>query len=114
MDDVDFSDAHFVDVDFCGFSLRKVQLPHDPDVFAIRRFPCVARRVIEALSGQDSEPARIVRGVLANALPWLDDRPEAVWVFNRRDWVEWGGEETLRLAEAVMKQAEAECSAGTG
>jgi len=52
--------------------------------------------------------------MLANALPWLDDRPEAVWVFNRRDWIEWGGEETLRLAEAVMKQAEAECSAATG
>ncbi len=110
MDDVDFGDAHFVDVDFRGFSLRKVHLPRDPDVFPVRRFPCVAQRVIEGLTAQDSEPARIVRGVLANALPGLDDRPEAVWVFNRRDWVEWGGAETLRLAEAAMKQAEAECS----
>jgi uncharacterized protein YjbI with pentapeptide repeats len=110
MDDVDFSDAHFVDVDFLGFSLRNVQLPRDPDIFPIRRFPCVARRVTQLLSGQESEPARIVRGVLANSLPWLDDRPEAVWVFNRRDWTEWGGEETLRLAEAVMKQAEADCA----
>jgi len=114
MDDVDFSDAHFVDVDFRGFSLGKVQLPRDPDVFPIRRFPCVARRVMHALSAQESAPANMVRGMLANALPWLDDRPEAVWVFNRRDWIEWGGEETLRLAEAVMKQAEAECSAATG
>jgi uncharacterized protein YjbI with pentapeptide repeats len=65
---VDFQGAHFISVDFRGYSLQGVALPRDPDVFSIRRFPCVARRVINALSTDKSETARIVRGMLENAL----------------------------------------------
>jgi len=109
MDSVDFQNAHFVSVDFRGYSLQNTMLPRDPDVFPIRHFPCVARRVIEVLTHEKSESARLVRGMLENALPWTESRPDSVWVFNRRDWREWGGREAELLAERCMKTAEAEC-----
>ena len=111
MEDVDFTGAYFVNVDFRGYMLTGATLPNDPDVFPVRRFPCVARRVIDDLAGEESEPARILRGVLQNGLPHTDVTPESVWVFNRRDWRAWGGDELATLAETEMKRAEAECLA---
>jgi uncharacterized protein YjbI with pentapeptide repeats len=109
MEAVDFSEASLVNADFRGYNLRNVVLPQDNDVFLIHRFPCVGKRVLEKLSGDESEPARILRGVLQNSLRGSWVSAESVWVFNRRDWREWGAEELLRLAEATMRQAEVEC-----
>lgn len=110
MESADFENAHFVSVDFRGYSLRSTRLPRDPDVFPIRRFPCVARRVTDSLAHETSESARIVRGMIQNAMPWTESRPDSVWVFNRRDWHEWGGPDVAVLAERLMRQAEADCT----
>jgi len=110
MESVDFANAHFVNVDFRGYSLRNTELPRDPDVFPIHRFPCVGRRVVAALSGASGPSERVVRGMIENSMPWTEDRPDSVWVFNRRDWREWGGDDAAILAERLMKQAETECA----
>ena len=109
MEAVDFTDASFVNVEFRGYSLAGALMPSNPDVFVIQRFPCVARKVLQKLEGDESLPGRVVRGVLANSLRSPVERADEAWVFNRRDWREWGGNETVTLAETAMKQAETEC-----
>jgi hypothetical protein len=42
MQDVDFSQAIFTDVEFIGFDLDKVTLPEDPDIRLVRNYKCVA------------------------------------------------------------------------
>jgi len=112
MELVDFTEATFANVEFRGYSLNAVQLPRDPDVLLIRRLPCVARRVTEMLATDRSTAARIVHGVLTNSLRSPVEHPDESWVFNRRDWQEWGGDETRELAERAMRQAEADCLQG--
>jgi len=111
MEAVDFSRATFVNTDFRGFSLGDVALPTGGEVFLIRHFPCVGARVLEKTSGDESESVRILRAVLKNSLGGPPLAPDASWVFNRRDWREWGGEELVRLAEESMRAAEADCAA---
>jgi uncharacterized protein YjbI with pentapeptide repeats len=110
MESVDFSDAQFVNVDFRGHRLRNVVLPRDEDLFLVRGFPCAGQKAIAALSGDPSIAARTASAVLENSLGGPALPPDSVWVFNRRDWREWGGNELLLVAERALRQAEADCN----
>ncbi|HSR84161.1 MAG TPA: pentapeptide repeat-containing protein [Streptosporangiaceae bacterium] len=105
---VDFLAAVFQEVEFRGFDLEDVRLPNDPDVRLYRRGRCVAMRGIQLLDGDESKLARGLKAVLANRLRGPGDKREAD-VFNRRDYMAWGGEDLARLAESIMDRAEADC-----
>jgi uncharacterized protein YjbI with pentapeptide repeats len=108
MSEVDFSAAMFRDVEFQGYDLENVTLPADPNVRLVRRARCVAQRAIKILDGADSVSARMLLGVLENRLRGPGDDHEAD-VFNRRDYLDWGGEELARLADDILQRAEADC-----
>ena len=108
MRNVDFSAAVFREVEFRGFDLEDVRLPDDPDVRLYRRGRCVARHGIRLLDGDESKLARGLRAVLTNRLRGPGNDWEAD-VFNRRDYLAWGGEDLARLAETIMDRAKAEC-----
>jgi uncharacterized protein YjbI with pentapeptide repeats len=111
MERIDFSEASFRHVEFLGFDLQAVSLPHDPDLRLIRRARCAARRGIEMLEGDDRVAARQLRAMLHTQLrgPGTD---RDVRVFNRRDYLELGGEDLATLAEEVLSRAETECLKG--
>jgi len=108
MRDVDFSAAEFREVEFRRFDLEDVRLPDDPDIRLYRRARCVAGHGIQLLDGDESKLARGLRAVLNNRLRGPGDDREAD-VFNRRDYVAWGGEELAELTESIMARAEAAC-----
>lgn len=105
---VDFAEAKFHDVEFKGFDLRNVTLPNDPDVRLVRRARCVARRGLDLLGDDRRLEARMLRGQFENRLrgPGTDEEAD---VFNRRDYLNSGGAELLKLAEDVIRRAEADC-----
>jgi uncharacterized protein YjbI with pentapeptide repeats len=111
MDKVDFSGATFRQVEFLGFDLESVTLPDDPDVRLLRRARCVARRGIELLDGDDQVAARQLRAMLHTRLRGPGTDRDAR-VFNRRDYLEIGGEDLAALAVEVLGRAEAECLKG--
>ena len=108
MESVDFSDARFQQVEFMGFDLNGLILPNDPDLRVVRRARCVARRGIELLDGDDRVQARMLRAMLETRLRGAGTESEAR-VFNRRDYLELGGVDLLRLAEDVTTRAETDC-----
>lgn len=110
LEDVDFSDAVFEQVEFMGFDLERVTLPKDPDLKLLRRYRCVLERGLEALSGNETKPARMLRGEFENRLRMIRSDNEAK-VFNRRDYLASGGEDLAILAENVFSRAEADCLA---
>jgi uncharacterized protein YjbI with pentapeptide repeats len=111
--DVDFSGAYFSNVEFRGFTLVNIALPHDGDLMLVRRFPCVARWILDNVSEADL-PSRQLRGVMANSLKLLGaastSSPEAATVVNRRDWRAWGGPALEDLSQIMFGQAQGACS----
>jgi uncharacterized protein YjbI with pentapeptide repeats len=103
--DVDFSAAVFDQVEFRGCSFENVTLPVTPGIRVIERFPVVARRVLDLTSATPSEDAKVLAAVLENSLRGrVED--DSVEVFNRADYISWGGESLADLAEALYLEAE--------
>ncbi len=111
-EDVDFADAIFDQVEFMGFDLSRVILPRDPDVRLIRRYRCVAERVLSAVQQDSSLPARVIRAEFAHRLRMMRGPGEESNVFNRRDYLAAGGDELADLADRLVSQAEAACLKG--
>ncbi|MFC8039443.1 pentapeptide repeat-containing protein [Paenarthrobacter sp. NPDC057355] len=100
--DIDFTGATFRDVEFRGCHFQGVKLPDGIDL--VPNFPRVARRVLELLGNDESVEARMLRAVseLALKLPGDDT---SVGIFNRADYLSWGGEPLAALAESLIRQA---------
>ena len=109
--DVDFSDAVIQEVEFWGCRFSDVKLPGS--VYAIPRFPRVARRALELLDSDESLEARVLRAQLTQdlKLPGTDD---SVGVFNRADYIASGGEPLADLAESLLRRAAKETSSEAG
>jgi uncharacterized protein YjbI with pentapeptide repeats len=108
-EDVDFSDAVFEEVEFMGFDFSRVILPRDPNVRLVRRYRCVAERVLAAVQSDDSPAARIIRAEFAHRLKMMRGSGDEYNVFNRRDYVTADGDELADLADRLISQAEAAC-----
>jgi uncharacterized protein YjbI with pentapeptide repeats len=108
MSDVDFSGAFFDQVEFLGFDLERVTLPNDPDIRLISRYKCVVEHGLRALQDNESSSARILRAQFQNRMRMMRSDQDAK-VFNRRDYVNFGGDELAGLADRVLSQAQAEC-----
>jgi hypothetical protein len=109
MEGVDFSGAVFDQVDFMGFDLSQVVLPHDPDVRLIRRYRCVLTHALAVLGAGDSLPVRMLRGEFTNRLRMMKGTVEESNIFNRRDYLASGGQELANLADSVLSGAERAC-----
>lgn len=107
--DVDFSEAAFEDVDFRGARFEGVTFPRG--VYAIPRFPGVARRARELLGRDESLEARMLRGEL-DVLLTLPGAEDSWGVFNRSDYVVSGGDRLADLAESLFMEAAQDSSAG--
>ncbi|MCW2749578.1 MAG: pentapeptide repeat-containing protein [Aeromicrobium sp.] len=105
--DVDFSKAKFEDVEFRGCRFDDVKLP--AGIYAIPRFPRVARRVLELLEHDESVEARMLRAELNLTLK-LPGGDASVGVFNRADYIASGGERLADLAESLLIEAAGETS----
>ncbi|MEP9382977.1 pentapeptide repeat-containing protein [Nocardioides cheoyonin] len=99
---VDFSAASFEFVEFDGCRFEGVSLPRG--VFAIERFPAVAGQVNAALAANDSLEAKSVGAMIENAIR-TPGPPDSVGVFNRADYVAFGGEALADFAEALFHDA---------
>jgi uncharacterized protein YjbI with pentapeptide repeats len=108
MVDVDFRNAHFSDVEFMGSSLGAVALPEDPDVRLIRRYRCVVTHALTRLEGDGSLQSRMLRGELLNRIRMMRGEEEDN-VFNRRDYVQSGGEQLAEFASEVFGRGEESC-----
>lgn len=106
--DVDFSEAAFEDVDFRGPRFDQVTFPRG--VYAIPRFPSVARRALELLEGDESVEARMLRAELDLTLK-LPGAEDSWGVFNRSDYVVSGGDRLADLAESLFMEAAQNSSA---
>lgn len=108
MEAVDFSDAYFNQVEFKGFDLEAVVLPKDADVRLVRHARCVAREGLEMISDDTSADARVLRALLERRLrgPGTEQDSE---VFNRRDYLDFGGPGLVALAEDIFRRAAAAC-----
>lgn len=111
MEEVDFTEAVFDQVEFRGFDIKAVKLPDDPDVYLIPHALCVARRGLAMLDGDERVIAKMLRAMLEGYLRGPGSEHEAC-VFNRRDYLQLGGEELAALAQDVLGRAEAECLKG--
>lgn len=110
MQDVDFSDAVFNQVEFRGCDLSGITLPRDPEVRLVRHYRCVLEHALAGLGADTSVEARMLRAEFENSL--LGRRgADADSVFNRRDYAN-DGEDLAALADRVIRQADALCSPG--
>jgi uncharacterized protein YjbI with pentapeptide repeats len=102
---VDFSESIFEDVDFRGCHFEDVRLPTTPSIRLIEKYPMVARRALELASITDSVEGRRVAAVLRGdlKLPGADD---SVTVFNRDDWLSWGGEALADVWDTILVDAQ--------
>lgn len=100
MEDVDFSEALFDQVEFMGSDLSRVTIPADADVRLIRRYRCVVEHALSALEGNQSLTARMLRGEFENRLRMMraGQGEEEDNVFNRRDYASLVGGKLLELA----------------
>lgn len=107
MQDVDFAEARFDQVDFLGCKLDRVTIPADPDVTLIRRYRCVVEHSLALIEGDDSRAARMLRGEFKNTLRMMKS-PEEDNLLNTRDYLA-AGEAVALLANDVFTEAQAAC-----
>lgn len=108
LEDVDFTDALFDEVEFKGMHLDRTVLPADPDVRLIRHYRCVVERALTLLEGDESLAARRMRAEFNNSLHMMRT-PDEDNIFNVRDYRDRGGDELAARALAVYTQAQAHC-----
>lgn len=108
MEDVDFSDAVFREVDFRRLNLDRVTFPTRPGHIVVRHYPCVLERAMATLDGDESLVGRLLRAVLGHRAKWVGP-DQRVGVFSLSDFDEPG--EAERVTELLAK-LEREC-AGT-
>jgi uncharacterized protein YjbI with pentapeptide repeats len=108
LEDVDFAEAMFEQVEFMGLDLSRVVVPKDPDIRLIRHYRCVVEHALAAVERDESLPARMLRGEFQNRLRMMRAIDEDN-VFNRRDYFASGGEELSAFAQDVFGRAETEC-----
>lgn len=97
LDQVDFRDATFHEVEFRGFTLQSILLPTESDLIVVPHARCVARHGIEQLTDRDEPEARMVKAVLG---VWLrgPGTEEDATLFNPKDWTKSSAEfSTLML-----------------
>lgn len=108
MVDVDFRNAQFDEVEFMGSDLGAVALPQDPDVRLVRHYRCVVTHALGLLDGDSSVQGRMLRGEFQNRIRMMRGEEEDN-VFNRRDYVQSGGEQLAELASEVFRRGEESC-----
>jgi uncharacterized protein YjbI with pentapeptide repeats len=78
MDNVDFSRARLLDVEFRGLSLDQVRLPSDSEHIVIKNFAEVLDKLIVALTQQGDHTARILVAYLGVYRRWSSPRGRGV------------------------------------
>jgi uncharacterized protein YjbI with pentapeptide repeats len=99
---VDFSAAMFEDVEFRGCRFQHVTLPSA--VRMIPNYPATARKALELLQRHNTDDASAYAAELRNSLK-LPGAEGTSSVYNRADYVVFGGEALADLVEAVLDQA---------
>jgi uncharacterized protein YjbI with pentapeptide repeats len=107
MEDVDFTEAQFDQVELLGCKLDRVIIPADPDISLIRRYGCVVEHALALIDDDDSQAARMLRGEFQNTLRMMRGVEEDN-LFNRRDYLA-SGVDVATLATTVFTRAQAEC-----
>lgn len=102
LQDVDFSSAQLIDVDFRGCRFDGVALPDG--ILVVPNFPEVARRALALLASDSSIEARMFSAELANTMK-LPGASDSVGVFNRADYVVSGGDALADLVEQTLARA---------
>lgn len=109
--DVDLSRAVLNDSQFLGCDLSRVTLPDDPQLLRIRRYPVVVEEVLAQSASDDSEPARLLSGMLRMQTKTFRSR-DVDEVVNLRDYGSDDGDPLAAYAEVVFRQADAAVNGG--
>jgi uncharacterized protein YjbI with pentapeptide repeats len=104
LQDVDFSDARFEDVEFRGLRIDHVTLPDDPDLYVVRNFRDVSLRALTLLGDGADVGSRMLRAEIENSLKMMRTTHEDA-VLNRRDYVRSGGDELADQAFELYRAA---------
>ncbi|MFC5791969.1 pentapeptide repeat-containing protein [Agromyces tardus] len=104
---VDFREARFEDVEFRGSRFEPALLPHD--VKPIRNYPSVARQIVALLANESSTEARIAVAILVESLR-MPGREDSVAVYNRGDYLRYGGEPLAALMDDALERVGADTS----
>jgi uncharacterized protein YjbI with pentapeptide repeats len=107
MEDVDFSQAEFHEVDFRRLDLDRVTFPAASGHVIVTHYGCVLKRGLAALEEDESLVGRLLRTSLAHRLKWIGPQ-QKVGVFSLADCDEPG--EAERLVE-LLSRLEKECAA---
>jgi uncharacterized protein YjbI with pentapeptide repeats len=101
---IDFSETTFSEVEFAGFISDGIVLPTTQDLRLIPHYRRVVQRQLKALPREDAPLVRQVRAVLEHDLR-AAGRRDSTGLFNRQDWLNWGGEELAAVAETSLRRA---------
>lgn len=98
---VDFSNAKLRDVEFRNLTLAEVKLPNDEDHVVLNDYPDVLDILLQMLSRQNDQTARVLIAYLGVARRWAV--PRARGVLNRRDIAEIEPEALQRLLQLLHR-----------
>jgi hypothetical protein len=106
MEDVDFTDAELLWVEFRNLAMNRIRWPQHPANETFEHYPCVLERAISALRTDGRPDALGIAGAFENELKWM--HPERRTGVVHRDELAPLEDETI----ALMRDAERECARG--
>ena len=110
MIDVDFSQAHFREVEFRRLNLDRVTLPVSDDHMIVNHYRCVLAKTIERLSVDNHPDARAFKVFMEVMMKWVGPRQQ-IGIFAKSDF-DVGGDSTYIIG--LLREAENECQNSSG
>jgi len=107
MEDIDFTEAKLVWVDFRRLNLDRILLPTSPDHVIVHSYPCVLERALARLADNDSQWGLGLRGLFGHHLKWCSPKQD-VGIFH----VEELGDSPNQVLDSIqlLRECEAECA----
>jgi hypothetical protein len=97
-------DEGVTEVEFRGYRFEGVRLPTEGGVREVKNYPIVARRILPFLNGNESIEAAIIGAILEGSLRY-PGRDDSASVYNRQDYLRYGGEPLADLMELCLARA---------
>ena len=110
MEDVDFSNAVLIDVEFRHLNLDKVTFPKDAGHLVVHHYRCVLQSALAELAGDESREARRLTVSLEHRMQWAGPDQE-VGVFSLPDYERRGGTDLANRAATLLRRCETACAA---
>lgn len=109
MEDVDFSDAVLIDVEFRRLNLDRVTFPKSHEHLVVHHYRCALERALTELAGDESSEARRLLVSFEHRMQWAGP-DQRVGVFNLLDYERRGGPELVSRAANLLRRCEAVCA----